>query len=119
MTGETMGKAPAGLVQKRQGYATEPLRKTVLFFTPLRTIQILGFILILVLSISFSGSQAFRSFDNHFYDQFLKYQPAPRMDPAVVYIGIEPQASSSLIFLNLNQPRIAIMSPIKQWGIIL
>ena len=84
-----MEKSPAGLVRKRQGNATEPLRRLVLFFTPLRVIQFLVFILIFVLSLSVSKTPVFRALDGYGYDQCLKWQPAPKVDPAVVYIGID------------------------------
>ena len=113
----TMEKAPAGLVKKRQGYATEPLRQLVLFFTPLRTIQILGFALIFVLSLNFSGARVFRSFDNHFYDQFLKYQAAPKVDPAVVYIGIDRNSLQSIRpFPWPKRYYAAITRILREWG---
>jgi len=115
--GETMEKAPAGLVKKRQGYATEPLRQAVLFFTPLRTIQILGFILIFVLSLSFSGTAVFRSIDNRFYDQFLKCQPAPKVDPAVVYIGIDRNSLQAIQpFPWPKRYYAAITRILREWG---
>jgi diguanylate cyclase (GGDEF)-like protein len=112
-----MEKAPAGLVQKRQGYATEPLRQAVLFFTPLRTIQILGFILVFVLSLSFSGTKAVRSIDNYFYDQFLKYQTAPKVDPAIVYIGIDRNSLQSIRSFPLPKRYYAAITRIlREWG---
>ncbi|MFA7255156.1 MAG: CHASE2 domain-containing protein [Candidatus Omnitrophota bacterium] len=112
-----MEKVPAGLVQKRQGYITEPLRRMVLFFTPLRTIQILGFVLVFVLSLSFSGTAVFRSLDNHFYDQFLKYQPAPKVDPAVVYIGIDKNSLQSIRpFPWPKRYYAAITRILREWG---
>jgi diguanylate cyclase (GGDEF)-like protein len=112
-----MEKAPAGLVRKRQGYATEPLRQVILFFTPLRTIQILGFILILVVLLNFSGARIFRSLDNYFYDQFLKYQPTPKVDPAVVYIGIDRNSLQSIRpFPWPNRYYAAITRILREWG---
>ena len=113
----TMENAPAGLVKKRQGYATEPLRQFILFFTPLRTIQILGFILVFVLALSFSGARIFRSFDDRFYDQFLKYQPAPKVDPAVVYIGIDRNSLQSIRpFPWPKRYYAAITRILREWG---
>ncbi len=112
-----MEKMPAGLIRKRQGYATEPLRQVVLFFTPLRVIQILGFILVFVLSLSFSGTKVFRSFDNYVYDQFLKCQPAPRVDPAVVYIGIDRNSLQSIRpFPWPKRYYAAITRILREWG---
>lgn len=115
--GEAMEKAPAGLVKKRKGYATEPLRQLVLFFTPLRTIQILGFILVLALCLNFSGSSFFRSLDNYFYDQFLKYQPSPKVDPAVVYIGIDRNSLQAIRpFPWPKRYYAAIARILREWG---
>lgn len=112
-----MEKAPAGLVKKRQGYATEPLRQLILFFTPLRTIQILGFILVFAFSLSFSGTGIFRSLDDHFYDQFLKYQPAPKVDPAVVYIGIDRNSLQAIRpFPWPKRYYAAITRILREWG---
>jgi len=112
-----MGKAPAGLIKKRQGYATEPLRQWVLFFTPIHTIQILGFILVFIFSINLSGTRAFRSFDDPFYDQFLKYQPAPKVDPAVVYIGIDRNSLQAIRPFPWPKRYYAAMTRIlREWG---
>ncbi len=112
-----MEKAPAGLVRKRQGYATEPFRQLVLFFTPLRTIQILGFVLVFALVLSFSGTPIFRALDNGFYDQFLKYQPAPKVDPAVVYIGIDRNSLQSIRpFPWPKRYYAAITRILREWG---
>jgi diguanylate cyclase (GGDEF)-like protein len=112
-----MEKAPAGLVRKRRGYATESLRRTVLFFTPLRTIQVLGFILVFVFSLNFAKAEVFRSVDNHFYDQFLKYQPAPKVDPAVVYIGIDRNSLQAIRpFPWPKRYYAAITRILREWG---
>lgn len=58
---ELWKKHRQGLVKKRRGCATEPLRQRVLFFTPFRTIRLLVFVLIFVLSYNFSGAETFRS----------------------------------------------------------
>lgn len=112
-----MKKAPAGLVQKRQGYATEPLKKAVLFFTPLRTIQLLGFLLIFSLSLVLPGTQAFQSFDRPFYDRFLKHQPSPKVDPSIVYIGIDKQSLQSIKPFPWPKRYYAAMTRIlREWG---
>ena len=112
-----MEKSPAGLVRKRQGYATEPLRRFILFCTPLRTIQLLGFLLVLVLSLSFSGTPVFRSFDAHFYDEFLRLQPAPKADPAIVYIGIDKNSLQSIRPFPWPKRYYAAMTRIlREWG---
>jgi diguanylate cyclase (GGDEF)-like protein len=112
-----MEKSPAGLVRKRQGYATEPLRRLVLFCTPIRTIQLLGFLLILVLSFSVSKTQVFRALDGHFYDAFLKLQPAPRVDPAVVYIGIDKNSLQAIRPFPWPKRYYAAMTRIlREWG---
>jgi len=112
-----MTKTPAGLVRKRQGYATEPLRRLVLFFTPLRTIQFLGFLLIFVLSLSVSKVQVFRMLDGYFYDQCLRLQPAPKVDPAVVYIGIDKNSLQSIRPFPWPKRYYAAMTRIlREWG---
>ena len=112
-----MKKAPAGLVQKRQGYATEPLKKAVLFFTPLRTIQLLGFLLIFSLALVLPGTQTFQSLDRPFYDGFLKYQPAPQVDPSIVYIGIDKQSLQSIKPFPWPKRYYAAMTRIlREWG---
>jgi len=112
-----MQKAPEGLVQKRQGYATEPLRKLVLFFTPPRRIQLLGFALIFVLSLYVQGKQAFRSFDEPFFDPFLQYQPAAKIDPSIVYIGIDRVSLQSIRSFPWPKRYYAAMTRIlREWG---
>ncbi len=112
-----MEKPPAGLVQKRQGSATEPLRKAVLFFTPLRTIQILGFALVLVLALSFSGAPLIRSLDTFFYDKWLRLQPAAKVDPAVVSIGIDMSSLQAIRPFPWPKRYYAAMTRIlREWG---
>ena len=112
-----MGKTPENLVRKRQGYATEPLRKAVLFFTPLRMIQLLGFILVLVGVLHFSNGQFLRSCDNYFYDGFLKCQPAPKVDPAIVYIGIDKNSLQAIRPFPWPMRYYAAMTRIlREWG---
>ena len=112
-----MARTPAGLVRKRQGHATEPLRKLILFFTPLRTIQFLGFTLIFVLSLNVSRLQVFQALDGHFYDQCLRLQPAPKVDPAVVYIGIDKNSLQSIRPFPWPKRYYAAMTRIlREWG---
>ena len=112
-----MEKSPAGLVRKRQGNATEPLRRLVLFFTPLRVIQFLVFILIFVLSLSVSKTPVFRALDGYGYDQCLKWQPAPKVDPAVVYIGIDRNSLQTIRPFPWAKRYYAAMTRIlREWG---
>lgn len=112
-----MKKAPAGLVQKRQGYATEPFKKAVLFFTPLRTIQLLGFGLIFAFSMALTGTKTFEAFDRPFYDSFLKYQPPPKIDPSIVYIGIDKQSLQAINpFPWPKRYYAAITRILREWG---
>lgn len=112
-----MEKPPAGLVQKRQGSATEPLRRAVLFFTPLRVIQILGFALVLALVLSFSGTQFFRSLDAPVYDQYLRLQSSPKIDPAVVSIGIDMSSLQAIRPFPWPKRYYAAMTRIlREWG---
>jgi len=50
-----MGKTTEEIVKKRRGSATESLKRWILFFTPIRTIQILGFILVSFALFSWAG----------------------------------------------------------------
>lgn len=61
---------------KRQKQASEPLRKLLLFFTPLRIVQLTGFLLILFGFLRFYKISFFQDGDICSYGVFLKYQTA-------------------------------------------
>ncbi|HNX68307.1 MAG TPA: CHASE2 domain-containing protein [Candidatus Omnitrophota bacterium] len=112
-----MSKTPEGLVQKRRGSATEPLRRLVVFFTPLRLIQLLGFVLILALCLNFSKAPFFQPVDNYFYDQYLKRQPQPATDPGIVYIGIDKKSLQTVKAFPWPKRYYAAMTRIlREWG---
>ena len=92
-------------------------KKLVLFFTPLRTIQLLGFVLVFVLSLHFQAKQTFRSFDELFFDPFLKYQPAAKVDPAIIYIGIDKNSLQVIRSFPWPKRYYAAMTRIlREWG---
>ena len=112
-----MRKVPEGLVQKRQGHGTELLRKAIMFFAPLRLIQLLGFLLIFSLFLAFSQSLFLQSLDQPFFDQFLRYQPALKVHPSIVYIGIDKNSLQTIKPFPWPKRYYAAMTRIlRQWG---
>lgn len=109
-----MQKAPAGLLQKKESRAVEPLKKAIIFLTPLRTIQLLGFLLAFILALHFQAHQTFRSVDEPFFDPFLKFQASPRVHPAIVYIGIEKKSGQDLPFSQRHKAEM--IQALRAWG---
>lgn len=112
-----MHKPPYDLIRKRQGYASEPLRKLLIFFTPLRWIQLAFFLVILVLCQNFSRSAWLQAVDNKVYDQFLRAQSSPKISPVIVHIGIDRKSLESIKPFPWPKRYYAAMGRVlREWG---
>lgn len=108
---------PQGLVQKRKECATEPLQRAVLFFTPLRLIQLLLFILVFFYFQGAVRSPWVQFLDNKIYDQILRAQPAPSLEPPIVYIGIDRKSLQVIRPFPWPKRYYAAMTRIlREWG---
>lgn len=112
-----MQKPPTGLVQKRKGYATEPFKKAVVLLTPLRLVQLLGFIVIFFFCLQLAKTPVAESINRTFYDYFLKAQIAPQVHPAIIYIGIDRKSLQSIKPFPWPKRYYAAMTRIlREWG---
>ncbi|OQA40943.1 MAG: putative diguanylate cyclase YcdT [Candidatus Omnitrophica bacterium ADurb.Bin314] len=112
-----MEKTPQGLVRRRQGYATELLRRIVVFFTPLRLIQLLSFLLVLICFLGHSQTAWVQNLDNRVFDIFLKAQGDSPVSPDIVYIGIDRKSLQSVKQFPWPKRYYAAMARIlREWG---
>lgn len=112
-----MPHTPPEHIRQRQGYKTEPFRKFLLFFTPLRWIQLVIFVLIFFALPNCEKFSWVQSIDNKIYDQFLLFQPAPKISPAVVYIGIDRKSLQSIKPFPWPKRYYAAMGKVlREWG---
>jgi len=89
-------KKPQGLVESRTYHIPERIKKLIVFFTASRFIQLFGFILILILCLSFGSSPFFKRIDAAFYDSFLKTKAETKLDSSIVYIAIDRKSIQAI-----------------------
>lgn len=112
-----MEKIPPEQNTRRQENVPDPFFQTPVFFTPLRFVQLLGFIAAFLLCLNFSQASFFQNMDHYFFHAFLKYQAPAEISPEIVYIGIDQKSLQSLQPFPWPNRYYATMTRIlKEWG---
>lgn len=112
-----MDKRPTEQKPRRQGDTAEPFRRAVIFFTPFRLAQVLGFVLIFAICVTFTRGTFLQQVDNYFYSVFLNYQESLQTAPTLVYIGMDEKSVADLkAFPWPKSYYITLTRALKEWG---